>query len=119
MGPALVVADLGLAVGSGTDVAINAADLIVVRDDLRAVATGHRPLTPDASHHSWQPDLGLRLQPGRYPLGCIGALESPDRRWRNGAVVGIRGVEQLASCETPLPPTPVVAGYRTPVGIDR
>jgi P-type E1-E2 ATPase len=37
-GPALVVADLGLAVGSGTDVAINAADLIVVRDDLRVVA---------------------------------------------------------------------------------
>jgi P-type E1-E2 ATPase len=37
-GPALVVADLGLAVGSGTDVAINAADLIVVRDDLRSVA---------------------------------------------------------------------------------
>lgn len=38
-GPGLVSADLGLAVGSGTDVAINAADLIIVRDDLRVVAT--------------------------------------------------------------------------------
>jgi P-type Cu+ transporter len=38
-GPALVCADLGLAVGSGTDVAIDAADLIIVRDDLRVVAT--------------------------------------------------------------------------------
>jgi Cu+-exporting ATPase len=38
-GPSLVCADLGLAVGSGTDVAINAADLIIVRDDLGAVVT--------------------------------------------------------------------------------
>jgi P-type E1-E2 ATPase len=37
--PALAAADLGLAVGSGTDIAINAADLIIVRDDLRVAAT--------------------------------------------------------------------------------
>jgi cation-transporting P-type ATPase A/B/Cu+-exporting ATPase len=37
-GPALASADLGLAVGSGTDVAINAADLIILRDNLRVVA---------------------------------------------------------------------------------
>jgi Cu+-exporting ATPase len=36
-GPALAAADLALALGSGTDVAISAADLIVLRDSLLAV----------------------------------------------------------------------------------
>jgi P-type Cu+ transporter len=35
--PALAAANLGLALGTGTDVAISAADLIVLSDDLRAV----------------------------------------------------------------------------------
>ena len=73
-GPALVAADLGLAVGSGTDVAINAADLIVVRDDLRAVATAidlsRRTLRTIHSNLTWACAYNLAA----IPLAAFGLL---------------------------------------------
>ncbi len=73
-GPALASANLGLAVGSGTDVAINAADLIIVRDDLRVAATAidlsRRTLRTIHSNLVW----AFAYNVAAIPLAAFGLL---------------------------------------------
>lgn len=73
--PALAAADLGVAIGSGTDIAINAADVVVLRDDLRVVATAvtvaRRTLRTIRGNLAWA--FGYNLV--AIPLAALGYLD--------------------------------------------
>ena len=94
---ALATADLGLAMGTGTDAAIEAGDLTLVRGDLRVAADAIRLSRQDPRHHQGQPLLGLRLQRGRAAAGRRRAAQPDDRGGGDGLLLGLRGDEQPAT----------------------
>ena len=100
---ALAQADLGLAMGTGTDVAIEASDLTLVRGDLRAAADAIRLSRSDAGHDQGQPVLGLRLQRRRHSAGRGGPAQPDDRRCRHGVLIGLRREQQPAAAPVPAP----------------
>lgn len=73
-GPALAAADLGLAVGSGTDAAIAAADVILLRDDLgvvpEAIGLARATLTVIRRNLAWA--FGYNV--AAIPLAAAGFL---------------------------------------------
>jgi Cu+-exporting ATPase len=81
--PALAQADVGIAIGTGTDVAIEASDVTLITDDLRAVVTaialGTRAMRIMRQNFFWAMAYNVVLIPvaagALYPM--LGLLMSP------------------------------------------
>ena len=64
--PALATADVGIAIGAGADIAIEASDITLIRDDLLLVASAMELSSLTMRNHQAEPFLGLFLQFGRH-----------------------------------------------------
>lgn len=84
---ALAAADLGLAMGAGTDVAIEAADLTVIRDDLRAavdaIRLSRRTLATIKTNLVWA--FGYNLAAIPSPRSACSTRCWPAPPWRSPA----------------------------------
>ncbi len=100
--PALAQADLGIATGTGTDVAIEASDLTLVSGDLHVAADAIRLARATLGHHhQGQPLLGIRLQRGGDSARRRGRGQPGGRCRCNVILERVRG-RQLAAA-APLP----------------
>ena len=98
---ALATADLGLSMGTGADVAIEASDLTLVRGDLRAAATAIRLARRTLSTIKGNLFWAFAYNVAAIPLAAAGAAEPDAGGCGDGAQFGVRRDQQPAVAAVP------------------
>ena len=101
--PALAKADVGVAMGTGTDVAMNSAQVTLVKGDLRGIAQARLISQDTVANMKQNPRLRLRLQRARraaggrraVPVHRLAAL-ADDRGAGHEPEFGVGHLERLA-----------------------
>ena len=116
--PALAAADVGIAMGTGADVAVESAGMTLVKGDLQGIVRARRLAAGDDPQHPAEPVLRLRLQRGRradrggHPLsGLRPAAVADDRGGGDEPVLGLGDRQRAAAADAqalrgPELPTP-------------
>ena len=108
MPPRWLQADVGIAMGHGTDVAMEAADITLVKGDLNGVVTSIALSKATIAQHQTKPVFRVRLQRAGHSVrrGCVlsahGLAAQPHHRFgRNGSIVDQRCHQRAAPARLP------------------
>ena len=115
--PALTAADVGIAMSTGTDVAIESAGVTLLKGDLTGIVRSRGPVQGHHVEHPPEPRVRVHLQRRRHPprrrspLPDVRTAALPDdRRRRHGPVLGQRHQQRPALAES----SPVKAASSAP-----